>query len=60
MGRELQVAGARVGASFALLDMQGRVLRTGTVGESNFSVMVPRAGGYLVRIGDEVGRVIVR
>ena len=60
MGRELQVAGARVGASFALLDMQGRVLRTGTVGESNFSVMVPRAGGYLVRIGDEVGRVIAR
>ena len=60
IGRELQVAGAHVGASFALLDMQGRVLRTGAVGESNFSVMVTRSGGYLVRIGNDVRRVIVR
>lgn len=60
IGHELQVAGAHVGASFALLDMQGRVLRKGTVDESNFSVMVPRSGGYLVRIGDDVRRVIVR
>lgn len=60
IGRELQVAGAHIGASFALLDMQGRVLRTGMIGESNFSVMVPRSGGYLVRIGNDVRRVFVR
>ena len=60
MNRELQVAGARVGAAVAVFDMQGRVLHTGRVGEANFSMMVPRAGNYLVRIGTQVRQVLVR
>jgi len=60
MNRELQVSGARPGAAFALFDMQGRVLSSGRVGESNFSIPVSRAGNYLVRIGRATRRVSVR
>ena len=60
LGRDVQVAGARTGAAFALFDMQGRVLRSGRVGEANFSIPVSRAGSYLVRIGHEIQRVSVR
>ena len=48
--RSLQVAGAPVGEMFAILDMQGRVTVMGRVESANFSVNVPRAGGYFVRI----------
>ena len=60
MNRELQVSGARLGAAFALFDMQGRVLSSGRVGKSNFSIPVSRAGNYLVRIGRATRRVSVR
>lgn len=48
--RSLQVAGAPVGEMFAIFDMQGRVTVMGRVESANFSVNVPRAGGYFVRI----------
>ena len=60
MNRDLQVAGARIGAPVAILDLQGRVLRVGRVGEANFSMPVPGAGNYLVRIGHEVQKVRVK
>ena len=50
-GREIQVANARVGAGYALLDMQGRIVKQGQVESANFAVMVERAGNYVVRIG---------
>lgn len=58
--RSIQVSGAREGAVYALFDMQGRVLRSGRVGEANFSVPVPTAGMYLVRIDGGTRRVDVR
>ena len=58
--RSIQVSGAREGAVYALFDMQGRVLRSGRVGEANFSVPVPTAGMYLVRIDGGTLRVNVR
>ena len=60
MGRMLQVAGARAGAEYALFDMQGHMLRSGSVNVANFSIPVSRAGSYLVRIGREIQRVSVR
>ena len=54
VGREIQVVNARVGAAYALLDMQGRVVKQGKVESSNFAVMVERAGNYLVRIGSNL------
>jgi len=59
-GRELQVSGARVGASLVLLDLQGRVLRKFRVESVNFAFPVEHAGGYLVRIGNDVRRISIR
>ena len=59
-GRNILVAGASAGYDYALLDMQGRVLRKGAVVGANFAIPVTRAGTYLVRIGDRVRRVSVR
>ena len=50
-GRSLQVSGARIGANVNLLDMQGRVIYNARVNTSNFSMMVPRSGSYVLRIG---------
>ena len=60
LGRTVQVSGAQEGAVYALLDMQGRVLRSGWVGEANFSLPVPNAGMYLVRVGSGTLRVNVK
>ena len=58
-GRTIQVAGAQ-GSQYALLDMQGRVIRRGAVYGANFSIPVSRGGNYLVRVGDRVRRVSVK
>ena len=48
--RSVQLIGAPVGARFAVFDVQGHVATAGQVESANFSVNVPRAGGYFVRI----------
>ena len=60
VGRSIQVAGARVGAAYAVLDMQGRVMLTGRVDAANFSLAMGRAGTYLVRIGGQVQNVKIK
>ena len=57
VGREIQVANARVGAGYALLDMQGRIVKQGQVESANFGMTVARAGTYLVRIGSNLQMV---
>lgn len=58
-GRILQIAGAKSGAVYSLMDMQGRLLKQGTA-DANFSIEVPRAGTYLIRINKSISRVTVR
>ena len=60
VGRNIQVAGARVGSAYAVLDMQGRVMLTGRVDAANFSLALDRAGTYLVRIGSQAQTVKLR
>lgn len=60
VGRNIQVSGARVGAAYAVLDMQGRVMLTGRVDAANFSLAMGRAGTYLVRIGGQVQNVKIK
>ena len=60
MGRDIQVAGARMGSAYAVFDMQGHVMVKGRVAAANFDVPVSRAGSYLVRIGNQVQKVNVR
>ena len=51
VGRDIQVAGARVGAAYAVLDMQGRVMGEGRVESANFNLTMSRAGTYIIKIG---------
>lgn len=57
VARELQIAGAQVGASYAVFDMQGRVMFQGRVDRANFSLAMPRAGTYMLRIAGQAQRV---
>ena len=66
-GRNIQVFGAvdaalssRAGDTYALLDMQGRVLRRGPVSGVSFAIPVSHAGTYFVRIGNGMQRVSVK
>ncbi|WP_290761999.1 hypothetical protein [Fibrobacter sp. UBA4297] len=52
-GRQLQIAGAKIGAEVNLLDMQGRVMYNSRVNTANFSMCVPRSGFYVLRIGTQ-------
>ena len=53
-GNLVQVSGAPTGQSFAVLDMQGRVLRSGRAAASNLSIRVDGQGVYLVKVGSSV------
>ena len=58
--RNLQIAGAKVGSAYVLLDLQGRVLQKGRVESANFNIAVPQSGSYLVRINKQTKRVDVK
>lgn len=58
--RTLQVFAARIGAAYALFDMQGRVLLQGRVQTANFEIPVARSGNYIIRIGDTTRRIAVK
>ena len=60
VGRNIQVAGARVGSAYAVLDMQGRVIAKGHVNASNFTIRMDRSATYLVRIGNQTQSVVIR
>ena len=58
--RNVQIAGAKAGSTYALLDLQGRVLQKGRVESANFNIAVPQSGSYLVRINRQIKRVDVK
>lgn len=60
VGRGVQIAGARVGSAYAVLDMQGRVLESGRVNNANFNLVMKRAATYLVRVGSQTQVVNIR
>ena len=59
-GRSLQISAARIGATYALFDMQGKVLLQGRVQSANFEIPVARSGNYLIRVGNNVQRIAVK
>ena len=59
LGDVLQVAGARVGATYALFDMQGNMVLRGTANSASFNVNVPTSGSYVLRIGNGSRKVRV-
>ena len=60
VGRNLQISGSTEGDRFAVLDMQGKVIRSGVVNSANFEVPVARAGIYMVRVGSVTQRIRVK
>ena len=56
----LQISAARIGAGYALFDMQGRVLLRGRVQTVHFEIPVARSGNYLIRVGNNVQRIAVK
>jgi hypothetical protein len=56
-GNLVQITGATAGQPFAVLDMQGRVLRSGRVLASSLFIHVDRPGVYLVKVGSSVRTV---
>ena len=61
VGKSIHLEGVRQGQTFAVMDMQGRVLHSGRIpAASGVSVSVTRAGVYLVRVGSGVQVVKVR
>ncbi|MCQ2106174.1 MAG: hypothetical protein MJZ26_10320 [Fibrobacter sp.] len=59
-GRNLLISGARAGSTYAVMDMQGRVMQRGTMSTSNFEMAVPHAGSYMIRINNQMQRVNVK
>ena len=58
--RTLQIQNARIGSAFAVLDLQGRVLRRGVVNSPEFSMELQNAGAYIVRVGKEIQKIRVK
>ena len=58
-GRNLQVTGARNGSSYAVLDIQGRVLAFGRI-DGILSINLPRSGNFLVRVDRRIRRITVK
>jgi hypothetical protein len=59
-GMQLQIKGAQVGSSYAVYNMQGKVVAGGITLSSNIAVNVPTTGSYIVRVGSEMNRVNVK
>lgn len=60
LDRTLQVSGVKAGSGVSVFDMQGRVLKSFRTEVAEFTVNVPRAGSYIVRIGGETRRISVK
>ena len=60
VSRSIQISAAPKNSTYAILDMQGRVLLKGRVESANFNIAVPNAGSYLVRVGNVTRKVQVK
>jgi hypothetical protein len=60
VSRSIQISAAPKNSTYAVLDMQGRVLLSGRVESANFNIAVPNAGSYLVRLGNVTRKVQVK
>ena len=60
VGRDIQVMAARIGSQYALFDLQGGLVLSGQVRNTDFTIPAPHSGSYLVRIGNWTKRVTVR
>ena len=60
VARNLQISGAKIGAAYALFDMQGKVLLQGRTQTANFDLSIARPGNYLLKIGASTQKISVK
>jgi len=58
--RQILVSGVPAGADYFLLDVHGRVMSQGCSVAQDFAITVPRAGYYMLRVGNIVRTVNVQ
>ena len=56
----IQISAAPIGKTYALIDMQGRILQKGNVESANFNIIAPSVGFYFIRIDNQIRKVNVR
>ena len=56
----IDCTGVPAGADYFLLDINGRVMSQGCSVAQDFAIAVPRAGYYLLRVGNTVRTVNVQ
>lgn len=56
-GRSFRIHAAPVGKPYVLFDLQGKVLAKGRVESSEMTILAPRAGSFIVRIGTHTVRM---
>ena len=58
--RNLQISGAKIGATYALFDMQGKVLLHGRTYATNFNLSIAKPGSYLLKIGNSTQKIHIK
>lgn len=58
--RSFDIVDAQVGSRFAVIDMGGRVVRSGIVSNGSQRVDVSKSGSYMVRVGREAVQVNIK
>ena len=58
--RNLQISGAKKGSTYAIFDMQGRVLKKGRVESADFNIPMNMAGNYLVRVDNRTQLITIK
>ena len=56
----IQISAAPIGKTYALIDMQGRILQKGNVESANFNIVAPSVGSYFIRIDNQIRKVNVK
>lgn len=59
-GSILSILNAKVGANYAVLSVQGKVIAQGKVTSANQMIAVPNKGMYLVKVGSDIRPVNVK
>ena len=56
----VQILNAKLGASYAVMSIQGKVIASGKITSASHAVMLPNKGMYLVKVGSEIRPVSVK
>ena len=59
-GLNLYVLNARIGSSYVVLDLLGKTVLSGKIGNSRYLIPMSKAGAYIVKIGKVSQKVLVK